>query len=128
MRKTKKKIRTWTSLCLSLSTENHRLPPQHYHCEPPSMTTSPPPGQPLSSFIFFSTLGHPPLFCKWIVESSSTVYYAGLDQDGRAESGPVQNKIQKIPFKIFVIFPCIFLSILLNIGLYFYTVKIQIRY
>jgi hypothetical protein len=34
----------------------------------------------------------------------------------------------KKSFKKFVVFSCIFLSILINIGLYFYTVKIQIRY
>jgi len=33
----------------------------------------------------------------------------------------VVKKNQKTPFKKFVIFPRIFLSILLNIGLYFYT-------
>jgi len=45
-----------------------------------------------------------------------------------ARFGPLQKKIKKIFSKKFVIFSRIFLSILINIGLYFYTVKIRIRF
>jgi len=52
----------------------------------------------------------------------------GPDQNGWAGLGPVQKNLKKKPkksFKKIMIFPRIFLSTLLNIGLYFYIVKIQ---
>jgi len=49
---------------------------------------------------------------------------------GLGSAGPAQpkKKISNKKFGKFMISPCIFYEILLNIGLYFYTVKIQIQY
>jgi len=56
------------------------------------------------------------------------------DQAGLAKSSPARKKKEKKKiflknyFKNICDFPQIFYCILINIGLYFYTVKIQIRY
>jgi hypothetical protein len=50
---------------------------------------------------------------------------AGPAENGRAGSG-LEKKNQKIIFGKFVISPHIFYCILINIGLYFYIVKMQI--
>jgi len=57
----------------------------------------------------------------------STVHDAGPDQNCQAGSGPVQEFPKENPFEKFCDFPaCFLLSISLNIGLHFYTVKIQV--
>jgi len=53
---------------------------------------------------------------------------SGLDQNALGWVRSSQENFEKSVLKKNVIFPHIFLLILLNIGLYFYTVKIQIQY
>jgi hypothetical protein len=58
----------------------------------------------------------------WLVRS------AGSSLATWAELDPVPKKFPKIFLNLFMIFSYIFYCILIDIGLYFYTVKIQIRY
>jgi hypothetical protein len=84
-----------------------------------------PPGKPPFLFFFFFLARATPLFTLHVNSGEfSTTYFYLL---GRAmPAQPTKN--QKNIFGKFVISPRIFYCILINIGLYFYTVKIQIRY
>jgi hypothetical protein len=73
---------------------------------------------------------------KWTVERSSTIYWAGKHWPRLKWLGWVQPSPEQIFEKIFKkksfqnlwFFSRIFLAIFLNISLYFYTIKLQIRY
>jgi hypothetical protein len=95
---------------------------------------------PPFSYSFFSFVAWLPLFCKmnsgeWI-NSLSIVCFMFLElksisptQNDWAGSGPIQKQnFQKNIFENLWFFRVFFYWISLNIGLYFYTVKIQIQF